>query len=118
MAHALSIVCDAVQRYKDLCEGKYAGEWGGWGGALAGVRGMPPRIILSACGAELTSASLTLPADGLIPSPRPQSCAAAPAAAGQSVGRIQHVEGVDFSYQPPPRTAVPYAASLKGQSSK
>jgi hypothetical protein len=37
--------------------------------------------------------------------------------AGQSVARIQHVSGVDFSYQPPPRNIVPYAASLKGQAS-
>ena len=41
----------------------------------------------------------------------PASCA------GKSVSRIQHVGGVDFSYQPPPRNIVPYAASLKGQSS-
>ncbi len=34
---------------------------------------------------------------------------------GQFVGRIQKVRGVEFSYQPPPRNIVPYAAALKGQ---
>lgn len=33
------------------------------------------------------------------------------------MGRTQHVGGVDFSYQPPPRNIVPYAASLKSQGS-
>ena len=42
----------------------------------------------------------------------------APPGAGQSVSRIQHVGGVDFSYQPPPRNIVPYAASLKGQGAR
>ncbi|DBB03863.1 TPA: hypothetical protein ACH3X1_012952 [Trebouxia sp. C0004] len=55
---ALGIICDAVDRYKDLCEGRYC---------------------------------------------------------GQFVGRIQKVRGVEFSYQPPPRNIVPYAAALKGQ---
>ncbi|GAB4814819.1 hypothetical protein N2152v2_001865 [Parachlorella kessleri] len=58
VARSLGVMCDAVQRYKELCEGKYA---------------------------------------------------------GQSVPRVQHVGGVDFSYQPPPRNIVPYAASLKNQ---
>ena len=35
--------------------------------------------------------------------------------AGQFVARIQKVRGVEFSYQPPPRNIVPYAAALKGQ---
>ena len=35
--------------------------------------------------------------------------------AGQCVARIQKVRGVEFSYQPPPRNIVPYAAALKGQ---
>ncbi|KAL4446280.1 hypothetical protein ABPG77_003087 [Micractinium sp. CCAP 211/92] len=60
VAKAAGIICDAVDRYKELCEGKYA---------------------------------------------------------GQSVPRIQHVAGVEFHYQPPPRSVVPFAASLKGQSS-
>ncbi|KAL4423797.1 hypothetical protein ABPG75_001098 [Micractinium tetrahymenae] len=60
VAKAVGIMCDAVDRYKELCEGKYA---------------------------------------------------------GQSVARIQHVSGVEFHYQPPPRSVVPFAASLKGQSS-
>ncbi|KAL3154371.1 hypothetical protein ABBQ32_013848 [Trebouxia sp. C0010 RCD-2024] len=55
---ALDIVCDAVDRYKELCEGRYC---------------------------------------------------------GQFVARIQKVRGVEFSYQPPPRNIVPYAAALKGQ---
>ncbi|KAL0031801.1 hypothetical protein WJX79_008164 [Trebouxia sp. C0005] len=55
---ALDIMCDAVDRYKELCEGRYC---------------------------------------------------------GQFVGRIQKVRGVEFSYQPPPRNIVPYAAALKGQ---
>ena len=33
---------------------------------------------------------------------------------GQSVPRSQHVMGVEFSYQPPPRNVVPFAAALKG----
>lgn len=41
----------------------------------------------------------------------------APTAAGQAVPRTQRVAGVDFSYQPPPRHIVPYAAALKGQGS-
>jgi hypothetical protein len=39
---------------------------------------------------------------------------ASPATAGQAVPRIQRVLGVEFSYQPPPKSTVPYAASLKG----
>jgi hypothetical protein len=35
------------------------------------------------------------------------------AAAGQSVPRAQNVLGVTFSYQPPPKSIVPCAASLK-----
>ena len=34
--------------------------------------------------------------------------------AGQAVPRAQRVLGVEFSYQPPPKNVVPYAASLKG----
>jgi hypothetical protein len=33
---------------------------------------------------------------------------------GQAVPRIQRVLGVEFSYQPPPKSTVPFAASLKG----
>lgn len=33
------------------------------------------------------------------------------------MARTQRIGGVDFSYQPPPRHIVPYAASLKGQGS-
>jgi hypothetical protein len=36
-----------------------------------------------------------------------------PSAAGQVVARAQHVAGVNFSYQPPPRHLVPFAAALK-----
>lgn len=41
-----------------------------------------------------------------------------PAAAGMCVSRVQKVRGVEFSYQPPPRNVVPYAAALKGQNNK
>ena len=41
-----------------------------------------------------------------------------PAAAGMCVSRVQKVRGVEFSYQPPPRNVVPYAAALKGQNTK
>ena len=34
--------------------------------------------------------------------------------AGQAVGRAQLVMGVEFSYQPPPKSVVPFAAALKG----
>eukprot|EP00890_Picochlorum_soloecismus_P006309 jgi/Picsp_1/667/NSC_00662-R1_protein len=54
--HALNIIKAAVNRYKELCEGKYC---------------------------------------------------------GKSVERIQQIYGVDFYYSPPPRNAVPFAASLK-----
>lgn len=37
-------------------------------------------------------------------------------AAGQLVSRVQRVMGVDFMYQPPPKSRVPYAAALKIQS--
>lgn len=53
----MDIICDAVERYKDLCEGGHA---------------------------------------------------------GRAVSRIQHVRGIDFVYQPPPRSAMPQAAALKG----
>jgi hypothetical protein len=59
VAHAMSIMIDAVNRYKTLCEGKCA---------------------------------------------------------GQVVPRSQHVAGVEFFYQPPPRSVVPFAACLKGHS--
>jgi hypothetical protein len=59
VAHAMSIIVDAVNRYKTLCEGKCA---------------------------------------------------------GQVVPRSQHVAGVEFFYQPPPRSIVPFAACLKGHS--
>lgn len=36
---------------------------------------------------------------------------------GMAVGRLQHVVGVDFSYQPPPRNLVPFAAALKSTGS-
>ncbi|KAK9832981.1 hypothetical protein WJX74_003342 [Apatococcus lobatus] len=58
---ALKVVYEAVDRYKELCEGKYC---------------------------------------------------------GQHVHRSQIVSGVEFSYQPPPRHLVPYAAALKGQGSR
>ena len=38
--------------------------------------------------------------------------------AGQSVERVQMVRGIEFCYQPPPRSAVPYAAALKGQNGR
>ena len=38
--------------------------------------------------------------------------------AGQYVARMQLVRGIAFSYQPPPRNIVPYAAALKGQSTR
>ena len=40
----------------------------------------------------------------------------APESAGQLVSRLQRVVGVDFVYQPPPKSRVPYAAALKGQT--
>jgi len=59
VTHALSVLCDAVDRYKQLTEGKYQ---------------------------------------------------------GQIVPHVQHVSGVDFFYQPPPRSKMPQAASLKGHT--
>lgn len=60
VVQTLGVMYDAVQRYKQLCEGQYA---------------------------------------------------------GQCVPRTQHVAGVDFVYQPPPRHIVPLAATLKSHSS-
>jgi hypothetical protein len=60
VCEALACVYDAVERYKELCEGKYC---------------------------------------------------------GQTVDRIQRIRGVEFYYSPPPRSAVPYAAALKPDSS-
>lgn len=57
---ALACLCDAVDRYKELCEGKYC---------------------------------------------------------GQAVDRVQRIRGIEFYYSPPPRSAVPYAAALKPDSS-
>ena len=34
------------------------------------------------------------------------------------MSRTQTVHGINFSYQPPPRNVVPYAAALKGQGSR
>lgn len=31
---------------------------------------------------------------------------------------MQTIRGIAFSYQPPPRNIVPYAAALKGQSTR
>lgn len=56
---ASSIIHEAVERYKELCEGKRRGEF---------------------------------------------------------VQRLQYIRGVEFSYQPPPKTAVPNAASVGGQA--
>ena len=39
-------------------------------------------------------------------------------ATGQYVPRMQTMRGIAFSYQPPPRNIVPYAAALKGQSTR
>ena len=39
-------------------------------------------------------------------------------ATGQYVPRMQTIRGIAFSYQPPPRNIVPYAAALKGQSTR
>lgn len=58
---AVNVVVAAVDRYKDLCEGRYQ---------------------------------------------------------GQAVPRQQRVLGVDFCYQPPPRSVVPCAAALKGQQER
>ena len=59
VTHALSVMYDAVERYKQLTEGQYT---------------------------------------------------------GQIVAHVQHVAGVDFFYQPPPRNKMPQAASLKGHA--
>jgi hypothetical protein len=56
---ALSILCEAIELYKELCEGKYC---------------------------------------------------------GKHVDRCQYIRGVEFIYSPPPRSAVPYAAALKPDS--
>ena len=66
---------------------------------LSGGRGMTVWLLY------IPSFSLNLPLD----------TAVAKRCAGQFVARIQKVRGVDFSYQPPPRNIVPYAAALKGQ---
>ncbi|EFJ48158.1 hypothetical protein VOLCADRAFT_91222, partial [Volvox carteri f. nagariensis] len=58
---AVNVIVAAVDRYKDLCEGRYQ---------------------------------------------------------GQAVARQQRVLGVDFCYQPPPRSVVPCAAALKGQQER
>ena len=34
------------------------------------------------------------------------------------MSRTQTVHSINFSYQPPPRNVVPYAAALKGQGSR
>ncbi|KAL4524956.1 hypothetical protein Ndes2526B_g07141 [Nannochloris sp. 'desiccata'] len=57
---ALAILCEAIELYKELCEGKYC---------------------------------------------------------GKHVDRCQYIRGVEFFYSPPPRSAVPYAAALKPESS-
>lgn len=36
--------------------------------------------------------------------------------AGKIVSHVQHVSGIDFFYQPPPRSKMPQAASLKGNA--
>ena len=90
VAHALGVICDGVERYKELCEGKYAG-------ACVPNAGQAPPVRMPGF-TGCAPPALTL--------------------AGQTVGRVQEVSGVCFSYQPPPRNVVPFAAALKGQSSR
>lgn len=97
VASAVNIMCDAVGRYKELCEGKFAGE----GGARsrppcpAHLPAPPSALAAAARGVLPGSSRATVP--GGSPASRPPCL---PRAAGQSVGRIQRIGGVDFSYQP------------------
>jgi hypothetical protein len=59
--NALTVICQAVDRYKSLCEGRYA---------------------------------------------------------GKVTPRIQRINGIEFTYQPPPRSAAPFAAQIKSTNSK
>lgn len=58
---ALTVICQAVDRYKSLCEGQYA---------------------------------------------------------GKVTARIQRINGIEFTYQPPPRSAAPFAAQIKSTKYK
>jgi hypothetical protein len=51
------------------------------------------------------------PSPHIQPSPFPSL--ALYSTAGHSVSRMQPVSGIDFCYQPPPRSVVPHAAALK-----
>lgn len=129
MAQAIYVITAAVDRYKELCEGKYIG--GCAGAAPAGPAALMggcvaanllhakagDRCALCVCsfdtlwperhdGRRNAVAEQALPPR---PLPRPR-----PGTPGQAVPRIQRVLGVEFSYQPPPKCTVPYAASLKG----
>ncbi len=58
--------------------------------------------------------TLPLPFTLIDSSNRPLPPHAHIARSGQAVGRAQQVMGVEFSYQPPPKSVVPFAAALKG----
>lgn len=117
VARAVGILCDAVQRYKDLCEGQYAG------GCVQHQRCVccqalaapPPHSWprLPSHPAYCSSSSVRNPllTNALC------LCLPVPPCAGHTVARVQRVGGIDFHYQPPPRSVVPFAAALKGQSS-
>ena len=118
---ALDIVCDAVDRYKELCEGNYCGahlfgppascmqpplsfwkgRWLPFG--LQQIHCRLHALLNKGVAWQIEFDSIDL---GRVP------------VAGECVSRTQTIHGIDFSYQPPPRTVVPYAAALKGQGSR
>jgi hypothetical protein len=117
VARAVYVVSAAVDRYKELCEGKYNGErppaaaGRGWveSSHLLAVMGRRRGWVVEGCCLPLPpalGAALARP-------PNP-TASLAPAPPGCAVPRVQRVLGFEFSYQPPPKSTVPGAASLKG----
>jgi hypothetical protein len=145
MAQAIYIISSAVDRYKELCEGRYKGEascgchytwcmvWAAmmqivvyaawvvhvvhvqhsWNGTWVTF----DRIVChrhwfgKPTAARVSPPCFCQPTQPLAYSPHPPT---RPTPTGQAVSRGQQVLGVEFFYQPPPKSVVPSAASLRG----
>lgn len=144
MVLAIEIICEAVQRYKELCEGAYCGEanlrcmigmqcisnfechrlYGYLRGTRSDYRlhmlvsfreGRTCRFgdaYYQVCALWIHGATKSASGGGQ------HLHVQLPWGTGQSVDRVQIVRSIEFCYQPPPRSAVPYAAALKGQSGR
>ena len=125
---ALEIICSAVDHYKELCEGAYCGAHPVCT-LCARSRTFSDCTAEPACDAALQARGVRVYASCCFIAPAARHRAgkqvtsrrtrlSAAVCAGQSVSRVQVLHGISFSYQPPPRNIVPYAASLKGPGTR